>query len=52
MLTIIGDALNIALRRRDHPLPRQDWADRFVPPHRRADADRGERVDYRRDMRW
>ena len=52
MLTILGDALNVAVRRRIAPLPQQDWADRFVQEKRRADGDRGERVNVLRHLRW
>lgn len=52
MLTVFSDAMNVALRRDADPLPRNDWADRFVPKSRRADAPRQNRINVQRDLPW
>ena len=37
MLSLLADSLMIATRQRDYPQTK-DWADRFVPEHRRRDG--------------
>lgn len=52
MLTVFSDAMNVALRRGADPLPRNDWADRFVPHSRRADEAKRNRINVQRDLPW
>lgn len=52
MLTVLGDALNVAARRNQTPLPKNDWADRFVPESRKTEGGRPERINVYRHLRW
>ncbi|SMY07220.1 hypothetical protein [Flavimaricola marinus] len=50
MLTILGDALNVAIRRRATPLPEHRWADRYTPGHRRTDTHAAKTAPTLRDL--